>query len=154
VTFSILSCLPHISASCISSFQAPHKTVILSGARHRSIANRGLRSAESKDLGGAQFTHAARSFSPPKPHLADPPRSFPWTEDKKCRSCTRASGLKSLEPHRQDKHHRGPSESKSPVPSVAEGTSAILVGKCSWELSGRKLHHGTPTVATQSQLDS
>jgi hypothetical protein len=28
---------------------------------------------------------------------------------------------------------------EEPVPSVAEGTPAMLVGRCSWELSGRKL---------------
>jgi hypothetical protein len=52
------------------------------------------------------------AFQPPKPHLADPPRSSSWTEDKKCQSCTPASWLKNLELHRQDKHPRGPSTSR------------------------------------------
>ena len=29
---------------------------------------------------------------------------------------------------------------EEPVLSEAEGTPAMLVGRCSWELSGRKLH--------------
>jgi hypothetical protein len=29
---------------------------------------------------------------------------------------------------------------EEPVPNVAEGTPAMFVGRCSWELSGRKLH--------------
>jgi hypothetical protein len=48
-----------------------------------------------------------------------PATVFPWTEDKKCRSCTRASWLKSLEPHRQDKHPRGPSTPRHKAPCYA-----------------------------------
>jgi hypothetical protein len=46
--------------SCIST---PDKAVILSEALRRSIANRGLYGAESKDLGGAYLAHAAGTFS-------------------------------------------------------------------------------------------
>ena len=60
-------------------FQAPHKAVILSGAPHRSIANKGLYGAESKDLGDAQFTHAARSFS-----TTGPASIFPGREPGTC----------------------------------------------------------------------
>jgi hypothetical protein len=63
------------SAYPISCFKPPDKAVILSEALRRSIANRGLYSAEPEE----------------------------------------------------------------PVPSAAEGTPAMLVGRCSWELSGRKL---------------
>jgi hypothetical protein len=51
---------------CISNqlyFQPPHKAVILSEALRRSIANRELYGAESKDPEDAYLTHAARSFS-------------------------------------------------------------------------------------------
>jgi hypothetical protein len=44
-------------------FSTPNKTVILSEAPRRSIAKGTAYGAESKDLGGAYLTHAARSFS-------------------------------------------------------------------------------------------
>jgi hypothetical protein len=40
-----------------------NRIVILSGAPHRLIAEHSACGAESKDLGGAYLTHAARSFS-------------------------------------------------------------------------------------------
>jgi hypothetical protein len=60
VTFSIFSCF------CISNqlFQAPHKAVILSEALRRSIANRGLCSAEPKDPGDACWQMLLGAFRP------------------------------------------------------------------------------------------
>jgi hypothetical protein len=54
------------SANSPVVFKPPDKFVILSGAPHRFIAWHSACGAESKDLGGSQFTHAARSFSTPK----------------------------------------------------------------------------------------
>jgi hypothetical protein len=101
-----------LSCSCISNqpiLQAPKQSRHPERSASQIYRIKELYSAESKDPEDAYLTHAVRSFSPLKPLLADPPRSLPWAEDKKCRSCTRASWLKSLEPHRQDKHPRGPS---------------------------------------------
>ena len=50
MTFSIFSCFLHIQPA---AFQPPDKAVILSEALRRSIANRGLYGAESKDPGDA-----------------------------------------------------------------------------------------------------
>jgi hypothetical protein len=60
VTFSIFSCFLHIQPAV---FQAPDKAVILSEALRRSISNRGLYGAESKDPGDAYLTYAVRTFS-------------------------------------------------------------------------------------------
>jgi hypothetical protein len=50
--------------SCISSFQTPDEAVILSGALRRSIANRELYGAESKDPGDACWQMLLRAFRP------------------------------------------------------------------------------------------
>jgi hypothetical protein len=63
VTFSIFSCFLHIQLAVFQPFQAPNKAVILSEALRRSIANRGLYGAESKDPEDAYLAHAIRSFS-------------------------------------------------------------------------------------------
>jgi hypothetical protein len=60
VTFSIFRVF------CISNqlyFRPPDKAVILSEALRRSIANRGLYGAESKDPEGAYLAYAVRTFS-------------------------------------------------------------------------------------------
>jgi hypothetical protein len=44
-------------------FRFPHRIVILSEAPHRLVALHSACGAESKDLGDAYSTHAARSFS-------------------------------------------------------------------------------------------
>jgi hypothetical protein len=41
---------------------------------------------------------------------------------------------------------------EEPVPNVAEGTPAMLVGGCSWELSGRKLHRKIRKSQTPEEL--
>jgi hypothetical protein len=51
---------------------SPNKAVILSEALRRSIANRGLNGAQSKDPEGAFLTHAARSFSTTEAHTWRP----------------------------------------------------------------------------------
>jgi hypothetical protein len=61
VTFSIFSCFLHIQPA---RFQAPDKTVILSEALRRSISNRGLYGAESKDPGDACWQMLFRAFRP------------------------------------------------------------------------------------------
>jgi hypothetical protein len=61
VTFSIFSCFLHIQPSV---FQAPEKAVILSEALRRSIANRGLYGAESKDPGDACRQMLLGAFRP------------------------------------------------------------------------------------------
>jgi hypothetical protein len=60
VTFSIFSCFLHIQLY----FKPPDKAVILSEAPHRSIANRGLYSAESKDPGDACWQMLLGAFRP------------------------------------------------------------------------------------------
>ncbi len=60
VTFSIFSCLRIQSAV----FQTPDKAVILSEALRRSIANRGLYGAESKDPGDACWQMLLGAFRP------------------------------------------------------------------------------------------
>jgi hypothetical protein len=98
-----------------ASLQAPNKAVILSEALRRCIAKQRALWRGVEGPRGCLSYPCARSFSPSKPHLADTPRSFPWTEDIKWRSCTRSSWLKSLEPHRQDTHSRGPSTPRHKV---------------------------------------
>jgi hypothetical protein len=61
VTFSIFSCFLHFHPA---RFQAPDKTVILSEALRRSIANRGLYGAESKDPGDACWQMLLGAFRP------------------------------------------------------------------------------------------
>jgi hypothetical protein len=61
VTFSIFTCFLHIQPS---KLQTPNKVVILSGAPHRSIANRELYGAESKDLGDACWQMLLGAFRP------------------------------------------------------------------------------------------
>jgi hypothetical protein len=61
VTFSIFSCFLHIQPAV---FQAPDKAVILSEALRKSIANRGLHSAESKDPGDACWQMLSGAFRP------------------------------------------------------------------------------------------
>jgi hypothetical protein len=68
VTFSILV----FSAYPTAVFQTPDKAVILSEALGRSISNRGLYGAESKDPGDAYWQMVVRAF---RPHTT--------TEDKK-----------------------------------------------------------------------
>src|ERR1700722_19647747 len=58
--FSIFSCFLYIQPAV---FQCPDKAVILSEALRRSIANRGLCGAESKDLEDEHLIDAVRSFS-------------------------------------------------------------------------------------------
>jgi hypothetical protein len=54
-----------MSANLCTMFfvETPTKTVILSGAPHRFIVCHTSCGAESKDLGDAYLTHAARGFS-------------------------------------------------------------------------------------------
>jgi hypothetical protein len=54
---------------CIS----PNKPVILSEALRRSIANRELSGAESKDPGDVHLTRAVRAFSTTEAQIQDPP---------------------------------------------------------------------------------
>jgi hypothetical protein len=61
VTFSIFSCFLHIQPAV---FQAPDKAVILSEALRRSIANKGLYGAESKDPGDACWQVLLGAFRP------------------------------------------------------------------------------------------
>jgi hypothetical protein len=61
LTFSIFSCFLHIQPA---RFQAPDKTVILSEALCRSIANGGLYGAESKDPGDACWQMLLGAFRP------------------------------------------------------------------------------------------
>jgi hypothetical protein len=61
VTFSIFSCFLHIRPAV---FQAPDRAVILSEALRRSIANRGLYGAESKDPGDACCQMLLGAFRP------------------------------------------------------------------------------------------
>jgi hypothetical protein len=61
VTFSIFSCFLPIQPAV---FQAPDKAVILSEALRRSIANRGLYGAESKDPGDACWQMLLGAFRP------------------------------------------------------------------------------------------
>ena len=61
MTFSIFSCFLHIQPAV---FQAPDKAVILSEALRRSIANRGLYGAESKDPGDACWQMLLGAFRP------------------------------------------------------------------------------------------
>ena len=42
---------------------------------------------------------------------------------------------------------------EEPVPSVAEGTPAMHIGRCSWELSGRKLRRKIKKSQTPSEAD-
>src|ERR1700733_14322381 len=42
---------------------------------------------------------------------------------------------------------------EEPVPSVAEGTPAMLVGRCFWELSDRKLHRKIKKSQPPSEAD-
>jgi hypothetical protein len=53
VTFSIVSCFPPIQPVVFQAFKPSDKAVILSEALRRSIANRELYGAESKDPGDA-----------------------------------------------------------------------------------------------------
>jgi hypothetical protein len=69
--------------SCISSFQPPDEAVILSEALRRSIANRELYGAESKDPGDASWQMLLRAFRPQttpedkKSHRPRPERPVP-----------------------------------------------------------------------------
>src|ERR1700688_792293 len=60
VTFSIFPCFLHTQ---LTVFQTPN-AVILSEALHRSIANRGLYSAESKDPDDARWQTLLGAFRP------------------------------------------------------------------------------------------
>jgi hypothetical protein len=77
VTFSIFSFFLHIQPSV---FQGPDKAVILSEALRRSIANRALYGAESKDPGDACWQMLLGAFWP---------RTTP--EDKKVRNSGRSA---------------------------------------------------------------
>ena len=77
--FFDLSCFLHIQPAV---FQAPDKAVILSEALRRSIANRGLYGAESKDLGDACWQMLLGAFRP---------QTTP--EDKKVTSSERSRGI-------------------------------------------------------------
>jgi hypothetical protein len=80
VTSSLFSCFLHI----------PNKAVILSEALHRSIANRGLYGAESKDPGDAYWQMLLRAFRPQT-----------TTEDRKVTTPSVAEGSAvSLTPHK------------------------------------------------------
>src|SRR6266700_960659 len=91
-------------------FNLHHKTVILSEALRRSIANKGLYSAESKDPGDACWQMLLGAFRP---------QTTP--EDKKSQALSEA-------PHRfiacYSAWWRGVEE---PVLSVAEGTPKMLI---------------------------
>jgi hypothetical protein len=79
VTFSIFSCFLYIQPTV---FQPPDKAVILSEALRRSVANRGLYGAESKDPGDACWQMLLRAFRP---------QTTP--EDKKVTNSERSRGI-------------------------------------------------------------
>jgi hypothetical protein len=60
-------------------FKPPNKAVILSEALRRSIANRELNGAESKDLGDAYLVDAVRTLSTTEARTF--PRSIPSSKD-------------------------------------------------------------------------
>jgi hypothetical protein len=64
VTFSIVSCFPPIQPVVFQAFKPHDKAVILSEALRRSIANRELYGAESKDPGVACWQMLLRAFRP------------------------------------------------------------------------------------------
>jgi hypothetical protein len=116
-------------AFCISYqlYFTPHKAVILSEALCRSIANRGLYGAESKDPGDAYWQMLLRAF---------PPQTTP--EDKKVTNseCNRISCFTALTsatacgspqrgPHAVDRSHKARQEIRGSWRAV-EGSAVRL----------------------------
>jgi hypothetical protein len=116
VTFSIFSCF------CISNqlFQAPHKAVILSEALRRSIANRGLYSAEPKDPGDARWQMLLGAFRP---------QTTP--EDKKSQALRKPRDLRFYGPLLETQNI--PLKQNSPLGrSVWTALSKLSQGRRSW----------------------